>query len=146
MARTRKKTRTGDTVKVNYTCRLSNGTVIDSSAEGDPLVFTLGKGEVLKGLEELINGMKIGEIKTVTVPPEKAYGAYNYAWVIEIGLDRLPENCNPEPGVQIELTRENGQPMVAMVKRVSQSSATLDFNHPLAGKELVFEVSLLGFA
>lgn len=143
MARPRIKTRKGDAVKIHYTCKLSNGTVIDSSEGKEPLEFTIGKGEIIKGLEEAVAGMKVGESKTVAVAAEKAYGRRHYEWILEVGRDKLPENWIPEIGLYYDIPREDGQSMTATVTRVSESSVTLDFNHPLAGKELIFEISLL---
>ncbi len=143
MARPRMKTRKGDAVKIHYTCKLSNGTVIDSSEGKEPLEFTIGKVEVIKGLEESVAGMKVGESKTVTVPADKAYGLYHDEWVLEVGRDKFSEDWRPEIGLHYEVPRENGQSTTATVTHVSQSSVTLDFNHPLAGKELIFEISLL---
>ena len=143
MAKRRVKIKKGDTVKVQYTCRLENGTAIDSSIGREPLEFTLGKEEVIKGLEEAVAGMKVGESKTVKVSAEKAYGPYHDEWVLEVGRDKLPEGWNPEVGLHFELPLKDGRSSTAVVTHVSQSSVTLDFNHPLAGKGLIFEVSLL---
>lgn len=143
MAKRRVKVKKGDTVKVQYTCRLENGTAIDSSIGREPLEFTLGKEEVIKGLEEAVAGMKVGESKTVNVSAVKAYGPYHDEWVLEVGRDKLPEGWNPEVGLHFELPPEEGRSSTARVTHVSQSSVTLDFNHPLAGKRLIFEVTLL---
>jgi len=143
MGRRRVKVRKGDTVRVNYTCRLANGTVIDSSVGREPLEITLGRYDVIKGLEDAVAAMKVGESKTVTVPADKAYGPYHDEWVLEVGRDKLPEDWNPEIGLHYEVPREKGQSTTATVTRVTQSSVTLDFNHPMAGKELIFEISLL---
>jgi peptidylprolyl isomerase len=143
MGKRRMKVRKGDTVRVNYTCKLANGTVIDSSAGVEPLEITLGMSDVIKGLEEAVATMKVGEAKTVTVPADKAYGPYHDEWVLEVGRDKLPEDWNPEIGLHYEIPREKGQSTTATVIRVTQSTVTLDFNHPMAGKELIFEISLL---
>ena len=143
MARKRVKVRKGDTVRVQYTCRLENGTEIDSSVGREPLEFTLGREEVIKGLEEIVAGMKVGESKTVNVSAEKAYGPRHDEWLLEVGRDKLPEGWKPEVGLHFELPLEEGRSSTALVTHVSQSSVTLDFNHPLAGKGLIFEVSLL---
>lgn len=143
MGKRRLKVRKGDTVRLNYTCRLANGTVIDSSVGSEPLEITLGRYDVIKGLEDAVAAMKAGELKTVTVPADKAYGPYHDEWVLEVGRDKLPEDWNPEIGLHYEVPREKGQSTTATVTRVTQSSVTLDFNHPMAGKELIFEISLL---
>ena len=146
MARRIAKAKKGDRVQVQYTCKLENGTAIDSSVGREPLEFTLGKGEVINGLEEAVRGMKVGESKIVNVSAEKAYGPYHDEWVLEVGRDKLPGDWKPEIGLHLELPAENGQSSTALITRVSQSYVTLDFNHPLAGKGLIFEVSLLGIA
>jgi len=143
MAKARTKVKKGDTVKIHYTCKLANGTVIDSSIGREPLEFTLGKDEVIKGLEEAVKGMKISESKISRVPAEKAYGRHHDEWVLDVGRDKFPEDWNPEVGLHFEIPRENSQSSVATVTHVSQSSVTLDFNHPLSGKKLIFEISLL---
>jgi peptidylprolyl isomerase len=143
MARKRMKVRKGDTVKIHYTCKLANGTVIDTSVGGEPFEFTLGKGDVIKGLEEAVMDVKVGQSKTVKVAAEKAYGPYHDEWALDVGLDKFPEDWKPEIGIHLEIPRESGQSSMATVTHVSKSSVTLDFNHPLAGKELIFEVSLL---
>jgi peptidylprolyl isomerase len=99
--------------------------------------------EVIKGLEEAVAGMKVGESKTVTVGAEKAYGRRHDEWVLEVGRDKLPADWNPEIGLHYEIPREDGQSTTATVTHVSKSSVTLDFNHPLAGRELIFEINLL---
>jgi peptidylprolyl isomerase len=143
MARKRVKVRKGDVVRIHYTCKLANGTIIDSSQGQEPLEFTLGKGEIITGLEDTVMGMKVGQSKTAAVAPEKTYGLRHEEWMIDVVRDKLPEDFNPEVGLHYEIPRENGQSSLATVTHVSQSTVTLDFNHPLAGKEMIFEVSLL---
>lgn len=139
----KKKAKKGDKVRVHYTCRLANGTVIDSSHGNDPLQFDLGKEEVLKGLDEAVKGMKEGEEKTCTVNAEKAYGIRHEEWKLDVPRNKFSEEWTPEVGLHFEIEREDGQRSVATVTNVSKETVTLDFNHPLAGKELVFEVSLI---
>jgi len=143
MARKRVKGRIGDLVKIHYTCKLANGTIIDSSSGKEPLEFTLGKGEVIKALEDAVMGMRVGQSKTVNVPAENAYGPHHVEWVLEMGRDKLPGEWNPEVGLCLEIPREKGESSVATVTYVSQSTVRLDFNHPLAGKALIFEISFL---
>lgn len=143
MAKRRVKVKKGDTVKVDYTCTLANGTMIDASAAGKPLEFVVGRGDVIKGLDEAVAGMKVGETKTIRVAAEKAYGPRHEEWMLEVGRDKFSEDWKPEIGLHYEVPRENGQSTTATVTRVSSSSVTLDFNHPLSGKELIFEVSVL---
>ena len=143
MARERIKVRKGDIVRVHYTCKLSNGTVIDSSNGQEPLEFTIGQGEIIKGLEDVVLRMKAGESKTVTVAAENAYGVRHEEWMINVGRDQLPADFNPDIGLHYEIPREDGQSSFATVTQVSESTVTLDFNHPLSGKELIFDVNLL---
>ncbi|MBM4147371.1 MAG: peptidylprolyl isomerase [Nitrospira sp.] len=143
MARKRVKGRKGDSVKIHYICKLADGTVIDSSSGKEPLEFTLGKGEVIKALEDAVMGMGVGQSKTVNVPAENAYGPHRGEWVLNMGRDKLTEGFNPEVGLDFEIPRGKGQSSKATVTHVSQSSVTLDFNHPLAGKALIFEISFL---
>ena len=141
-----RKVRKGDRVSIHYTCKLANGTLIDSSVGKTPLEFTVGAGEVLKGLEESVKGMKVGESKTKRVAMEKAYGPYHDEWVVEVGRDQFPPNWIPEVGLHYEIPREHGESSVATITRVSEASVTLDFNHPLAGKVLIFQVQLLAIS
>lgn len=108
--------------------------MIDSSIGMEPLEFTLGKEEDIKGLEGAVTGMKVGESKTISVAADKTYGPYHDEWVLEVGRDRLSEYWSPEVGLNYEFSRENGQSTMATVKHVSKSSVTLDFNHPYQGK------------
>lgn len=143
MARRRVKVRKDDTVRVQYTCKLENGTVIDASTAGKPLEFVVGRGDVIKGLDEAVAGMKVGEKNTIRVAAEKAYGPRHEEWVLEVMRDKFSEDWSPEIGLHYEIPRENGQSTTATVTRVSPKSVTLDFNHPLSGRELIFEVSVL---
>ena len=143
MARKRVKPKKGDKVGIHYTCKLEDGTVADSSNGTDPIEFTLGKGEVIKGLEEAVMGMKVGQSKSVNVPPDKAYGLRHEDWALDVPRNKMPDGIKAEAGVCLEIPREDGSSSTAAVTHISESSVTLDFNHPLAGKELIFDVSLL---
>jgi len=142
MARKRVKPKKGDTVKIHYTCKLEDGTVADSSGI-DPIEFILGKGDVIKGLEEAVMGMKVGQSKTVNIPPDKAYGLRHEDWALDVPRNKMPDGIKAETGVCLEIPGEDGSSSTATVTHVWESSVTLDFNHPLAGKELIFDISLL---
>lgn len=142
MARKRVKPKKGDKVRVHYTCKLKDGAVADSSGT-DPIEFILGKGDVIKGLEEAVMGMKVGQSRTVNIPPDKAYGLRHEEWALEVPRDGMPEGSKAEAGVCIEIPGKGGSSSTAAVTHVSEFSVTLDFNHPLAGKELIFDISLL---
>ena len=143
MAKIKRKAKKGDTVKIHYTCKLANGIIIDSSHDKEPIMFTVGSKEVIPGLDDAIIGMKIEESKVQKVSAEKAFGPYHNDWVLEVGRDRLPEEWKPEVGLRYEMPREDGKLFTATIKRVSPSTVTLDFNHPMAGKVLLFEITLL---
>ncbi|MFP4159306.1 MAG: peptidylprolyl isomerase [Desulfobacterales bacterium] len=132
----------GDTVKVHYKGKLDDGSVFDSSEGRDPLEFKIGDGNIIPGVEEAVEGMAPEETKEATIPPEKAYGEYRDEMVIEVEKSQFPENIDPEPGQQLELKQSEGQNIVVTVTNVGEEKVTLDANHPLAGKDLTFELTL----
>jgi len=101
--------KTGDTVQVNYTGKLADGTVFDSSAGREPLQFTLGKGETIPGFEKAVLGMKVGEKKTVTIPADEAYGPHLDDMVVEVSRDRIRSDAEPHVGQILEATGKNGE-------------------------------------
>jgi peptidylprolyl isomerase len=133
----------GDTVKVHYTGRLVNGMVFDCTTGSSPLIFIIGEGELIPGFEEAVMGMKIGESKKVKVPADKAYGPYHKDLAMVVDHDQLPEDFEPEVGERLEMPQEMGCPIVYTVTEVSESTVTLDANHILAGKDLIFEIQLV---
>lgn len=137
---------TGDTVEVHYTGRLSDGTVFDSSEEGGPLRFTLGEGELIPGFEQAVLGMEPGESRTATLAPEDAYGERRDDLVFQVPRSELPEEIDPERGDRLEVKDREGRTFEVSVAEVGEGSVTLDANHPLAGRELVFEIELLEIA
>lgn len=132
----------GDTVRIHYTGTLEDGSVFDSSDGQEPLEFTLGSGEVIPGFEAAIQGMEPGQKKEVTIPSGDAYGAHNSEWVLVIGREDFPDHIEPEVGQQLQLS-QRGQSFVVTVTGVTEASVTLDANHPLAGKDLTFELELV---
>ena len=133
----------GDTVKVHYTGKLKDGTIFDTSMNRDPLQFTLGEGRLLPGIEQTVLGMHPGVVKTIDIPSEQAYGPYREDLVLVIARTQFPEHVTPHVDQQLELTKEDGQTVVVRVSEVSESTVTLDANHPLAGHDLTFEIQLL---
>lgn len=133
-----------DTVIVDYTGSLADGTVFDSSVGGEPLTFTLGAGEVIPGFNDAVVGMKIDETKTVTIPFDQAYGARNPALVMEMPNEQLPEGMVQEVGQTVYLVDGNGNPTLATVSEIRDDSVVLDLNNPLAGEDLTFTITLLG--
>lgn len=132
----------GDTVKVHYTGKLEDGTVFDTSTERDPLQFTIGEGQIIPGFEQAVVGMKPGESKTTKVPADKAYGPHSKEMVLEVDRKEFPEHLKPKVGEQLQVRQADGKTMVVSVTGVSESGVTLDANHPLAGKDLTFDIQL----
>jgi peptidylprolyl isomerase len=133
----------GDTVKINFTGKLEDGSVFGSTTNQEPLEFKLGEGQILPGVEKGIEGMNVGESKTIKVPPEQAYGQHRKELVEEVGRDQFPKDIEPKVGQRFNVPQSNGQTTVVRVVNVSESMVTLDANHPLAGKDLTFELELL---
>ncbi len=133
----------GDNVKVHYTGKLDDGTVFDSSAEREPLEFSLGSGNVIPGFEEAIVGMAPGESKTATIPPDQAYGPRRDELAIAVEKEQIPTDLAVEVGQQLQISQNNGQVIPVIVTDVSDSKVTLDANHPLAGQQLTFDIELV---
>jgi peptidylprolyl isomerase len=133
----------GDTVKVHYTGKLEDGTVFDSSAGREPIEFTLGERQVITGFEEAVVGMTPGESKTATVTPEEAYGPRYDEMVVVIGRQELPEHLDPKVGQRLQIRQPEGRMISVTVTDVSEANVTLDGNHPLAGRDLTFEIELV---
>jgi peptidylprolyl isomerase len=134
----------GNTVKVHYTGKLKDGTVFDSSLQrNEPLEFTLGQGNMIAGFEQAVTGMKVGDTKVADIPVDQAYGQKRDDMVLEVPKNDVPENINPEVGQRLAVQQKDGQSIPVTVTNITDSSITLDANHPLAGKDLVFEIELL---
>lgn len=133
----------GNTIKVHYTGKFEDGTVFDTSADRDPLEFTIGRGQLIPGFEQAVIGMSPGESKTVNIPAGEAYGQHNAEMLTEVDRSQFPADLNPEVGQQLQLNRSDGQTVVVTVASVSESTVTLDANHHLAGKDLIFDIQLV---
>lgn len=133
----------GDKVKVNYTGKLGDGTVFDSSEDREPLEFTIGSGQVIPGFDEGVAGMNPGESKTITIPSDQAYGPHHDDLVMVVGRAEFPEELSPEVGDYLQLRQPDGGMVVVAVTNVSDEDVTLDGNHPLAGQDLTFDVNLV---
>jgi len=133
----------GDEVTVHYTGKLADGSVFDSSAGEEPLVFTLGEGELIDGFEEGVLGIAVGEKKTVVIPPEKAYGEFYDDMMLEVPLSDMPADLELHVGDELELTNEDDEPILVTVSKLDDKSVTLDGNPPLAGETLIFELELV---
>lgn len=136
----------GDTVKVHYTGKLNDGTVFDSSMDRDPLEFTIGKGQLIPGFENGVIGMATGEKKTVTISCEEAYGKTRDDLVVQIEREKVPSNIEPKPGLQLQIKQPNGSMTDVLITDVTESTVTLDANHPLAGQDLTFDIEVVEIA
>ena len=134
----------GDTVRVHYTGRLEDGTVFDTSRNRNPLQFTLGNSQVIVGVENAITGMNIGESKTTVISMEQAYGPRRDDMIVTVKRDQLPSDLDAKVGQRLELTQVDNQTILVTVAHVTETSLTLDANHPLAGKTLTFDIELVG--
>ena len=132
----------GDTVKVHYTGKLEDGTVFDTSTARDPLQFVIGDGQIIPGFEQGVIGMNTGESKTINISSEKAYGPRHEDRVLEVNQDQIPKHLELEIGQQVQIPQTDGSKIQFIVKGVSETNVTLDANHPLAGKDLTFEIEL----
>lgn len=136
----------GDKVKINYTGKLEDGSIFDSSVGHDPLEFTLGGGEVIVGFEEAVTGMAPGEKKDVLIPADKAYGPRNEEMVIVTPREHIPADIEPEVGQKMQMGGANGELIMVRVVEVTETEVKLDANPPLAGLDLAFEIELLEIA
>ena len=143
--------KTGDKVTVHYTGRLDDGEVFDSSecqesecgCETGPLEFVIGEGNVIPGFEQAIVGMSPGESKTVVIPVDQAYGERIDEMVAVVDRKDIPADLDLEIGNQLEVTQEDGSAFPVIITEVTETTVTLDANHPLAGRELTFDLRLV---
>ncbi|MCX7596759.1 MAG: FKBP-type peptidyl-prolyl cis-trans isomerase, partial [Fischerella sp.] len=119
------------------------GTVFDSSAERDPLQFSIGEGVVIPGFEQAVVGMVPGESKTATISADQAYGPYRPELVMVVERQRIPTDVPVKVGQLLQISQNSGQVIPVIVTNVSDSQVTLDANHPLAGQELIFDIQLV---
>lgn len=133
----------GDTVKVHYTGTLDDGTMFDTSAEREPLKFRIGEGQVIPGFDMAIIDMVPGDVKVIVIPAEEAYGEHSTDLVTDVDRSRFPADMELEIGQQLQVGLADGEQAVVMVVDVSDTSVTLDANHPLAGQQLTFDVELV---
>jgi peptidylprolyl isomerase len=133
----------GDTVRVHYTGRLRDGDLVGSSKQHDPVEIILGAGQIIPGIEKAIEGMEPGETRSVDVDAGDAYGQRQADKIVVFERDKLPAGMEPEVGEQLNLQTHDGESVPAVVTDTSESSVTLDANHPLAGHDLTFELELV---
>ena len=133
----------GDKVKVHYTGKLTDGTVFDSSREREPLEFELGGGQMIAGFDKAVDGMEVGESKTAKFSSQDGYGEKNDEMVFTVPKDQLPPEIKPEEGQQLSMQHPSGQQIPVVVTKVEEEEIQIDANHPLAGKELEFDIELM---
>jgi FKBP-type peptidyl-prolyl cis-trans isomerase 2 len=135
--------KSGDKVKVHYYGRLTNGETFDSSEGKAPLEFEIGGGMVIKGFDEGVTGMAVGEKKTVNIPSEEAYGPRNPEMLVEFPKEKFPQDMEVEIGMQLMMNNGAGQQFPVVITEIKEEVVLLDANHPLAGQDLVFDIELV---
>lgn len=133
----------GDKVKVHFKGSFKDGKVFDSSDGKDPLEFTIGEKMVVRGFENAVVGMTAGEKKKISIQPKEAYGEYREDLVETVDRSEIPDDITPEVGMMLQVSPKPGKPTAVTVKELNEKTLTLDGNHPLAGKELTFELDLV---
>ena len=133
----------GDKVKVDYTGKLEDGTVFDTSEGKQPMEFTAGEGKIIKGFDNAVIGMEKGEEKEVKIEPKDAYGDPNPDMQKKIPRDKLPPEPEPKTGMVLALKTPDGKQFPARITEVNDTEITIDLNHPLAGKVLIFTIKLV---
>jgi len=135
--------KSGDKIKVHYHGKLTNGETFDSSEGREPLEFEVGSGMVIKGFDEGVTGMSVGDKKTINIPYNEAYGPRNPEMVIEMPKDRFPKDMELEVGMPLLMSDGQGQQFQVTIEQIKDETVILDANHPLAGKDLVFDLELV---
>jgi peptidylprolyl isomerase len=133
----------GDFVKVHYTGRLTDGTVFDSSEGREPLSFELGAGMMIAGFDKAVHGMAIGAKSTVDIPCAEAYGEPTEDLYFDVPMAQVPTDIEPKVGQQLSVQQGDGSSMPVTVLSVDEEKIVLDANHPLAGKDLIFDIELV---
>jgi len=138
-----KSAASGNTVRVHYTGTLDDGSVFDSSWEHDPIEFIIGDGRMIPGFEKAVTGMNVGDTKMVKIPAHEAYGGHRDELVVKFNRSHFPDNIVPIAGLQLSLKSPEGQILNAVITSVEEDNVFLDANHPLAGKDLIFDIELM---
>lgn len=133
----------GDKIKVHYHGKLTSGETFDSSAGREPLEFEVGSGMVIKGFDDGVTGMKVGEKKTINIPAEEAYGPVNPDMLMDFPKERFPADMQMEIGMQLMMSDPSGQQFPVTINEIKEDVIVLDGNHPLAGEELIFDLELV---
>jgi FKBP-type peptidyl-prolyl cis-trans isomerase 2 len=135
--------KSGDKIKVHYHGKLTTGETFDSSTGREPLEFEVGSGMVIKGFDDGVTGMVVGEKKTVNIPSEEAYGPKNPEMIIEMPKDRFPKDLDIEIGMPLGMSDPQGQQFQVTIVEIKEDIVMLDANHPLAGHDLIFDLELV---
>ena len=138
-----KKAADGDKVKVHYTGYLDDGTIFDSSEGKDPLEFTLGEGQLLKGFENAVEGLQEGDKNKVKIPAKEGYGMPQESLIGKVPLEALPNEIKPELGMKLQSETPEGDRLILKVIEISDEDITVDANHELAGQDLNFDIELV---
>lgn len=133
----------GSTVKVHYTGKLTDDTIFDSSLEREPLEFTVGAGQMIQGFDKAVEGMSVGEKMQVEIKMQEAYGPKIEEAIIRVDKTQLPQDSEPTIGMQLEATQADGRRQLFVITEVKEDKVVLDGNHPLAGKDLIFDIELV---
>ena len=133
----------GDKVKVHYHGRLTDGSTFDSSEGREPLEFEVGSGQVIKGFDEGVTGMEVGQKKTIQIPVGDAYGPKDENMIVAFPKANFPEDLKPEVGMQLNMTNGSGQVIPVVIVEVADENVILDANHPLAGQDLTFDIEVV---
>jgi peptidylprolyl isomerase len=137
-----KQAQENDKVKVHYKGTLPSGEIFDSSEGRPPFEFTIGANEVIPGFENAVKGMSIGETKTVTIPSDEAYGPVRPELIVEIDRGQLADDIEPQVGMTLQTTSPDGEQLIFRIADIQEEKIILDMNHPLAGENLTFEITL----
>jgi peptidylprolyl isomerase len=133
----------GNVVKVHYTGRFDDGTIFDSSKGRTPLQFVIGNGQLIPGFENAVIGMAPGDMKSVNIAAAEGYGLYDEGKVFEVSRHDFPDDINPEVGMELNVKNDDGSSYGVVIQEVKPETVMLDANHPLAGKDLIFEIELV---
>ncbi|HEX3073889.1 MAG TPA: peptidylprolyl isomerase [Ignavibacteriales bacterium] len=133
----------GNVVKVHYTGRFDDGTIFDSSKGRTPLQFVIGNGQLIPGFENAVIGMAPGDMKSVNIAAAEGYGLYDENKVFEVSRNDFPDDINPEVGMELNVKNDDGSSYGVVIQEVKSETVMLDANHPLAGKDLIFEIELV---
>ena len=133
----------GDTVNVHYHGKLTDGSTFDSSEGREPLQFTVGTAQVIKGFDDAVEGMTVGEKKTINIPVPEAYGERNDDMMMEYPISEFPADMNPQVGMELNMGDNSGNVFPVIIVEVGPEMVLLDANHPLAGQDLTFDLELV---